>query len=377
MTPQLSLSALLAEIDEAIQYRFTGETFWITAEITDVKKMPDKRWCFLKFVEKKDGYIVAEMKGVFWGNSYVHIEQFEKITKQQFANGLEITCEVRIRFHARYGLDVEVLAIDTAYTLGKVVLEKELTLQKLVQENPTIIRLVDEQYYTYNQQLQLPAVIQRIALVAAPNSDGYRDFVQECTTNNYCYAFAITTFATQVQGEYAAATMLQQLQDIATKIQHFDAVVIVRGGGSQLDFGPFDDYALAKCIAGFGLPIFTGIGHDSNTSIADMMARQLKTPTKVAVQIVDHNFYFENELLLLQDRMQQSVKTRLQDAATQLQQYNKTIKAYSPETILAKGYAIIHHQSKIVTSAAQLQADDVITIQLNTQKIDAIIYEKK
>jgi exodeoxyribonuclease VII large subunit len=377
MPSQLKLSELIAEIDEAIHYRFTGETFWITAEITDVKKMPDKRWCFLKFIEKEGNFIIAEMKAVFWSHNYTFIEEFEKLTKQIFANGLEITCEVKIRFHARYGLDVEVLAIDHSYSVGKIILEKEKTLLRLITENPSIVQLIDGEYITYNQQLALPLVMQKIALITAPNSDGQRDFVQEMQNNQYGYAFKIDIYATTVQGESAVANMLKELKQIHIIQQQYDVVAIVRGGGSQIDFAPFEDYELAKMVAGFPLPIFTGIGHDSNTSIVDMMARHLKTPTKVAANIVEHNFYFENEIMQLHDKMNLAIENKLYHAKMQLQQIKSTIKAYSPESILAKGYAIITKNNKIITNPAALNINDKIEIVLQSEKIKSIINGKE
>jgi len=377
MPSQLKLSELIAEIDEAIHYRFTGETFWITAEITDVKKMPDKRWCFLKFIEKEGNFIIAEMKAVFWSHNYTFVEEFEKLTKQIFANGLEITCEVKIRFHARYGLDVEVLAIDHSYSVGKIILEKEKTLLRLITENPSIVQLIDGEYLTYNQQLALPLVMQKIALITAPNSDGQRDFVQEMQNNQYGYAFKINMYATTVQGESAVANMLKELKQIHIIQQQYDAVAIVRGGGSQIDFAPFEDYELAKMVAGFPLPIFTGIGHDSNTSIVDMMARHLKTPTKVAANIVEHNFYFENEIMQLHDKMNLAIENKLYHAKMQLQQIKSTIKAYSPESILAKGYAIITKNNKIITNPAALNINDKIEIVLQSEKIKSIINGKE
>jgi exodeoxyribonuclease VII large subunit len=377
MPSQLKLSELIAEIDEAIHYRFTGETFWITAEITDVKKMPDKRWCFLKFIEKEGNFIIAEMKAVFWSHNYTFVEEFEKLTKQIFANGLEITCEVKIRFHARYGLDVEVLAIDHSYSVGKIILEKEKTLLRLITENPSIVQLIDGEYLTYNQQLALPLVMQKIALITAPNSDGQRDFVQEMQNNQYGYAFKIDIYATTVQGESAVANMLKELKQIHIIQQQYDAVAIVRGGGSQIDFAPFEDYELAKMVAGFPLPIFTGIGHDSNTSIVDMMARHLKTPTKVAANIVEHNFYFENEIMQLHDKMNLAIENKLYHAKMQLQQIKSTIKAYSPESILAKGYAIITKNNKIITNPAALNINDEIEIVLQSEKIKSIINGKE
>jgi exodeoxyribonuclease VII large subunit len=147
----IKLSELLADIDDTLQFRFAGETFWITAEITDVKKQPDKRWCFLKLIEKDGRLITTEIRAVFWSNAYYNIEKFEHLTRQTFANGLEITCNVRVRFHQRYGLDLEVLQIDLSYAVGKSELEREQTLARLVAENPSHIKLIDGQYITTNE----------------------------------------------------------------------------------------------------------------------------------------------------------------------------------------------------------------------------------
>jgi exodeoxyribonuclease VII large subunit len=374
---QLKLSELIAEIAEAIDYRFVGETFWITAEITDVKKMVDKRWCFLKFIEKQGNFIVAEMKAVFWSNTFHIVEEFEKITKQNFANGLEITCEVKVRFHARYGLDVEIIAIDHSYTIGKIILEKEKTLLQLITDHPNEIKCVDGEYFTLNQHLPLPIVMQRIALITAPNSDGQRDFVQEITNNAYGYAFNITLHACTVQGENAVSNMLEALAKIAINIKHYDAVAIVRGGGSQLDLAPFDHYNLAVAVAKFPIPIFTGIGHDSNTSIVDLMARQLKTPTKVAANFIDNNFYFENEIMQFQEKILQAAKQKITNAQYQLMHFKQTLKAYHPQTILAKGYAIIYKNDKVISNAKDIEIEDTITIQMQHQSFNAKVYEKK
>src|ERR1035441_7286735 len=146
MGKQIRLSELVEYIEDAISERFGGETFWITCEITDVKKYADKKWCFLKFIEKEGNSITTEIKGAFWGNSYYNIENFEKLTGQEFSKGLEISCNVLVRFHKRYGLSLEVQEIDYKYSLRKLELEKQKTLERLLKENPKTIKLEDGQY---------------------------------------------------------------------------------------------------------------------------------------------------------------------------------------------------------------------------------------
>lgn len=376
MVKQIRLSELINEIEDTIADRFSGETFWITAEITDVKKQPDKRWCFLKFIEKNGPLITAEMRGVFWSNTYFNVDQFEKLSGQTFRSGLEITCNVRVRFHKRYGIDLEVLEIDHTYAVGKLELEKQQTLHCLLKENASIIRLVDEQYITANNQLPLPLVLQRIALITAPNSDGERDFKNEIAHNQYGYAFTVTSFLTQIQGDNASKLIIQKLQLIEARQKDFDVVVIVRGGGSQTDFKPFDNYELARYVAGFPLPVFTGIGHDRNTSIVDLMARQLKTPTKVAANMVDYNFNFESAITNLKERYFNAAANLLEDAQQQLQQIKRTVKAYSPTTILNKGYAMVMQDGKIVTNPAEIRLLDRIETVLQDEIIHSTVTQK-
>ena len=183
--------------------------------------------------------------------------------------------------------------------LGSLELERQQTLERLLKENPKTIKLIDGIYRTFNNCLPLPKVIEKIALITAPNSDGQRDFLQETLKNKHGYSFTIKEFLTTIQGDNAHKLILEQLKLIEIEKQNFDVVAIVRGGGSTTDFRPFDDYELSKFVASFPIPICTGIGHDRNQSIVDLMVREQKTPTKVASLFVDINYEFENKLINL------------------------------------------------------------------------------
>ncbi len=376
MPQQVRLSELISEIQETIEDRFESESFWVMAEITDVRRLPQKQWCFLKLIEKSGSSITASIDAVFWSNGYAEILKFEKATKTTFENGLEITCRVRVRFNARFGLKLDISEIDTAFILGKIELERQQTLERLVQENGETIRLIDGIYYTYSKSLPLPSVIQRIALITAANSDGQRDFKKELEHNPYGYAFAVTEYLTQIQGDTAAVLMRQLLQQIAATPQAFDAVAIVRGGGSQTDFKPFEDYELCRTIAAFPIPVFTGIGHDSNTSIADLMARQHKTPTKVAAYIVEHNMQFEAEMEGLKERFFLQVERKLEQARNNLKELKRVIKSSSPQTILARGFAIVMQKGVIITDPEKIGEDAIIQTLLRNQVIDSVVVNK-
>ncbi|MEO6166152.1 MAG: exodeoxyribonuclease VII large subunit [Chitinophagales bacterium] len=398
MPKPMRLSILVNEIQETLENRFEGEDFWVTAEITDVKKYSNKRWCFLKFIEKEGKAIITEIKGVFWGGTYYQVEKFEQQTRQPFSSGLEITCLVRVRFHQRYGLTLEVLEIDFTYALGKLEMDRQAVLARLLQENTESIQLIDGQYATRNNSLPLSMVIQHVALITAPGSDGQRDFLQEIEKNRYGYGFLVSEYLVQIQGDRSSELIMQQLQHIQSGKEKFDVVVIVRGGGSQTDFKPFDDYELSKYVASFPIPILTGIGHDRNTSIVDMMARPNKTPTKVATYIVDHNFSFEQEVIALKDRffsriqeimqsetqnfytLKESIAkiiiTYLQNRKSNIEAIERLVKNLSPLSILSKGFAIVTMDDQIITDPGKIKKQSALKTILKSTIIHTTVTEK-
>ncbi len=377
MPEKIKLSQLVEQISETIESSFAGETFWVTAEITDLKPVnPLKNYRFLKLVEKDGSNIVAAMDAVFWQFYLKEIDKFEKLTQQKFDNGLEITCKVRVNFNKRYGLKLDVLEIDLAHALGALELERQRTLERLVKENPKTIRLIDGQFRTLNNSLQLSSVIQRIALVTAPDSDGQRDFKIELTKNKYGFSFFIQEFLTTIQGDTAHKLILQQLQLIEMNKENFDAVVIVRGGGSQMDFKPFDEYELVKQVAAFPIPILTGIGHDRNTSIVDLMARQHKTPTKVAAFILDQNLDFEKSISDLKERLNDRISRLIDDAKESLREIKRLVKSLSPASVLNRGFAIIKVNDKIITNPKDIELNSHIQTLLKDEIILSTVNKK-
>jgi exodeoxyribonuclease VII large subunit len=366
----IKLSSLLGQIQETLEDHFYNKTFWVSAQITNVKKYESSRRCYLTLEDYEGGQKTADIKAVFWANYYSEIERFEKITKQTFSNGIEIICRVKVKFHAVYGLSAEVIQIDLAHTLGTLELERQKTLELLLKENPKHIQLFDGVYKTFNNRLPLPLIIKNIALITAPNSDGQRDFLQEIAKNKHAYSYNVTEFLTTIQGDNAHVLILEQLALIAESNIQFDVVAIVRGGGSQTDFKPFDQYELAKTVALFKIPVFTGIGHDRNQSIIDLMAREQKTPTKVASLFVEHNFEFENRLIDLKNNLTNLVSDQLLKAKNNLEQAKRIVKLASPQAILNRGFAIITSNNKIVTNPVDIAEN----AELKTVLRDSFIY---
>ena len=377
MTEQIKLSELLDKIQDTIKTKFDGEVFWVKAQIVNVKKQVQSRRCYLTLEEYENGNRTAEAKAVFWANCYSQIENFEKITKQTFKDGINIICKVQVRYHKIYGLNLDIIQIDLAHTVGTLALERQQTLERLVKENPQTIQLFDGVYKTLNNRLPIPLVISKIALVTAPNSDGQRDFQHETKQNKHQYTFSVTEFLTTIQGDNAHKLIVEQLKLIEISKENFDVVAIVRGGGSQTDFKPFDDYALAKCIANFPIPIFTGIGHDRNQSIVDLMAREQKTPTKVASLFVERNFEFENRLIELKTNLFDVVRKQLKDAKEKLNNAKRLVKLSSPQAILDRGFAIITLNSKIITDPKNIKENSQIQILLRNETIDSTVTKKE
>jgi exodeoxyribonuclease VII large subunit len=371
------LSEVVSEIEGSIRDRFAGRSFWIKAEITDVKKYADKRWCFLKFVEKSGSMVTTEIKGIFWSNSYSTIELFEKATQQSFSSGLEITCNVSVRFHKRYGLNLEVLEIDCAYAIGMLELERKQTIDRLLREQILMQDINTGSFYSLNSRLELPLVIRHIALITAPDSDGQRDFQKVIRNNKYGYTFVVTEFLTRVQGDQAANFIAEKLLHIASATQRFDIVVIVRGGGSDTDFKSFNDFELVKAVAAFHVPVLTGIGHDRNTSITDLVARQNRTPTETGTFIIDHNMNVDQEIEGLKQRFFRAVDRILDKAKNDIENYKQRVKNLSPATILKKGFAIIIVDDKIVTDPAKIAANTTIKALLKDEIIYSTVTKKE
>ncbi len=376
MPDNIKLSELAEHIQQAIQANFDTDVYWISARVMNVKKYEKNRRCYLSLEEYENGNKITEMKAVFWANYYNEIEKFEKLIQQPFADGIEIICKVKVRFHLVYGLNLDVIQIDVAHTLGSLEIQRQQTLERLLKENYNTIKLHDGAYKTYNNCLPMPLVINNVALLTAPNSDGQRDFKQELLKNIHNYNFTISEFLTTIQGHNAHLLILEQLKLIEKSEHKFDAVAIVRGGGSQTDFTPFNNFELCQYVANFSIPILTGIGHDRNQNIIDLMVREQKTPTKVAALFVEHNFNFENRLIQLKNNFYDLVKNQIANAKDNLNSIKRIVKLASPQATLDRGFAIIMCNNKIITEPKNINANDTLQTILRNEIIDSTVATK-
>jgi exodeoxyribonuclease VII large subunit len=298
----IKLSALTGIISATIKAQFSTLKYWVIADVTNHSYKADKRYHNFDLVEKdsNSNAIIAKIAGKAWGGSSVRIADFEKNTGQRFTNNINVLVQVSVEYHPLYGLSATVLDVDTNFTMGLLEQKRTETLQRLVLEND-FINKEGEVYQTANSLLKLPAVIQRIALLSSVNSAGSEDFRHTLEVNNFGYQFFVDNYYTIVQGGSNSKLFLDKLIEIYTSNIQYDAVVITRGGGAQTDFLLFDDYYIGRAVAKFPIPVITGIGHQKNISVVDLMAHtQTKTPTKAAEFIIAHNRNFEQNMLFFQ-----------------------------------------------------------------------------
>ncbi|HNP47843.1 MAG TPA: exodeoxyribonuclease VII large subunit [Bacteroidia bacterium] len=315
----LKLSDLTRKVEQTIRQTFGEEFFWVVAEISGHKFYPNQDRHYFEFVEKLEGSSVetAKLKGIAWTQGAQAIRLFENGTGQLFGNGLQVLAKVKLDYHIVFGLQLILLDIDHSFTLGNLEKQRRQTLLRLVHENPDFIRFENGEYRTLNKEKEFGQVIQHIALIASPNSEGYTDFIHTLRSNEFGYTFDVDNYFSSVQGGEAERELIQTLVSIYSSQKAYDAVVMIRGGGAKTDFLVFDTYALSRAVAKFPIPLITGLGHHKDVSIVDLMANtNTKTPTKSAEFIISHNRKFEDKIL----ETRQRVVIRIQQSLSLQQQ---------------------------------------------------------
>lgn len=392
----ISLSQLLGAVEQTFEEIFSGHVFTVLAETGDIKNYPDRQYCFFTLIEKQNGETVAKADAVIWRSHYPTISAFETATGRRFEKNMQLLVKVEVTYHSVYGLRLRVIEIDTRYTLGQIEQERRQVLENLVKQYPELISFRDGEYYTANKKTVLPEVIKNIVLITAPNSDGLRDFMHELENNPYGYHFQVTQFLTRIQGKGAELDISAALEQVKKKAGQFDVLVMVRGGGSGLDLGPFDTFEPGLQIAGFPIPAITGIGHERNISVCDLMSHtKVKTPTKAASFIIEHNAAFEEAVLGLGEHILNQAERQLQKmqlhlmkhtgslfpaaSAVLMQAFHKldrieqAARANDPQRILARGYALVRKNGKTVFKNQELKPGDSVSIQLSEGQAGAQI----
>lgn len=283
----ITLSQLQQAIRQTLCGAFTSPV-WITAEIGEMKVNARSGHCYLQLVEKggRNGVPQAQASAVIWAGQYGMLSSFFRgATGRKLEAGMQVLLQVQVSYHELYGLSLRVTDIDPLYTLGD--LER--------QRQETIARLREDGVFDLNGSLELALVPQRIAVVSSPQAAGFRDFMKELDSSPY--RFHTELFDAVMQGHGAEASIIEALGRIAARVDEFDAVVVIRGGGSQSDLSFLNSYLISYHIAQFPLPVIAGLGHDKDQSVVDMVAAfSLKTPTAAAAFLVDRVADFDASL---------------------------------------------------------------------------------
>ncbi len=286
----LTLQERLKEgVDLLFPYRL-----WVKAEISELKRNASGH-CYLDLSQSGRSGLVAKARAVIWASRYPAIDQlFRAETGSSLGKGMEILCRVQVSYHVLYGMTMTIDEVDAGFTLG----EKELQKQR------TLARLESEGLLNLQKRLRLPLLPYRLAVISAEGAAGYRDFCRHLTENEYGFAFDVRLFPAAMQGEGAPASMIQAIGEAVASADPFDAVLILRGGGSELDLSCFDDYDLACAIARCPIPVFTAIGHDKDFHVADRVANTyVKTPTALADLFLDCLIAEDQRLGALESRL--------------------------------------------------------------------------
>ena len=380
----LELTELLARVKERVEDAFP-ERYWVKAEIGSWSPRANGH-CYLNLTQSDRGKPVADIRAMIWKWNFPQLKAFfEHETGQTLQAGITVLVRVQVSFSEMFGMSLFIDDIDPAFTVGEQALAKKKAIEKLTAGG----------YLEMQQELALPRLPYRLAVITSKTAAGYGDFRRHLLENEAGYAFRLDLYEALMQGEQAPASIIAALAE--AQENPCDAILILRGGGSEMDLACFDDYDLAVAIATCAAPVVTAIGHDRDFHIADLVAnRSVKTPTALADLFLDA--YAAEDALLddLQARVRRAVADRLNGMARKVDSLAQRlrfaagaridraraaldlkealIKASDPRKILSMGYALVTGgDGKVLKSAAPVAAGDRIGVRFADGTIRATV----
>ena len=302
---QLSLFELQRQVKGSLDTTFAMPV-WVKAEISEMT-VNRSGHCYLDLVETESGTdtVIARCRATIWSYTFRMLKPyFETTTGQTFTEGLKVLLQAKVEYHEVYGFSLNIRDIDPVYTLGDLARQRREIIR----------RLQEDGVFEMNKELGLPLVPQRIAVISSPTAAGLQDFLDQLHSNVHQFVFYTKLFPAVMQGNEAPRSIMSALDLIYEYEDLFDAVVIIRGGGAQLDLACFDQYELAFHVAQFPLPVITGIGHDKDDTVIDLVAHtRMKTPTAVAEFLIGGALRFSQELKELEKHFTELVSNQLED----------------------------------------------------------------
>lgn len=327
-----TLHVILNRVQQVFDELMLGKFFWIKVEVLKVN-LDRKGHYYLELVEQVDDVVLAKCRATIWSRQVERCVLEEGVDLRKVVKeGEEILCYCEAVFHPVYGFSLNIIQVDYAFSLGEIERKKQAALA-LLQKKGLLGR---------NKELQPPIVIQKIAVIASVGTSGYEDFVQHLKNNPYGFAFALDCYDTPVQGEGAVTQLIHQLAVVAQK--SYDAIVLIRGGGSKFDLDVFNQVALAEQLAQMPMAVFTGIGHETDVTVADYVAHTyFKTPSAVAAYLIELAFQFDGFLTHSQQSLLEYTRQLMEEHKGVLHQNIERLQGLSKFLVqLHKG--VLTHQ---------------------------------
>lgn len=360
----IDLLELQRRLKEGLEEAFP-EKLWVKAEIASISVKANGH-CYLDLCQNDEDGTVAKVKAMIWHNKYVVLSKyFEAATGSALKAGISVLFKVQVNYSELYGLSLMVDDLDAEFTLGQAELTRRKTIEALKEDG-----LMDLQ-----KELAFPELPYSLAVVSARDAAGYGDFCHHLLDNEYGFKFNVELFEATMQGEAAPQSVADALAAIETCGNNYDAVLIMRGGGSNLDLACFDDYSMCFAIANCGIPVFTAIGHDRDVHVADMVAYDsVKTPTALADLMIDCYAAEDERISSYCHRLRLAFGAKLSAMEAKVDLLESRIKGADPRNILSRGYTLVaDSKGVVVKSAKTLKKGDQITVYLSDGQAKAEI----
>uniref|UniRef100_UPI0040470EF1 exodeoxyribonuclease VII large subunit n=1 Tax=Algoriphagus sp. TaxID=1872435 RepID=UPI0040470EF1 len=350
----LSVVQLTSTIQQVLEKELEP-LIWVVGELADFRQAPQGH-VYFELLEKEGNQVQAKIRANLWQFTFRTVAaKFESVTGTTLKSGMKVLAQVSVTYHPVYGLSLNVKDIDPSFSLGERARIRQETVNRLTQEGKL----------RSNAQVQLPLVIQRIAVISSSTAAGYGDFINQIDGNPSGYKIYHRLFPSLMQGNEAVPQLLAAMDHVAKQAAklHLDALVIIRGGGAQLDLDCFDDYTLGLKIAEFSLPVFTGIGHERDETIADLVAHtRLKTPTAVAEFILSSYREFEDQLGIAAQRLDWITRSKFKEEERLLQSLGFRLQGEAKQ-LLSRGEERVRTcSSRIFLAAKSLGKQEIVTL---------------
>ncbi len=401
------LSDLSKSLKSIIEKQYKGK-YWVKAEIAKLNFYPKSGHCYPDLVEKSEGKIRVQMRSIIWRHTYQAIQRkFLHHTQEELRTGLNVLFLVELKYDGLHGLSLNILDVDPILTLGEMARERM----------ESIFRLQKEGVFAQNKNLILPLLPKRLAIISVITSKGYSDFMKIIEPIREKYGLSLMLFPSLLQGDGAVSSITENLNRIEKVKEHFDAILLIRGGGSDVGLQVYNNYEMARAIAVAPLPVLTGIGHVTNETVTDMVANENKiTPTdlgyfivdrfenfenslydirkqiiKVTEEILDYNYHHLSEVrrnfsTISQRAIQKNKSTLskiqsvlpvfshrgIREEKNKLNSTMEKLSLLSPENVLKRGYSITYYKDKVLMDAKDVKTGEELVTKLYKGEIRTI-----